>query len=99
MDPAVNGGQPRSKQKIPLCERQHFGRLTGQQHAVSAHFVGLRIHFHQRQVVVEHHVALGDGAGVFDRHGAAFQTELFGHAGIQRGLGNEGEACRGDGRA
>lgn len=56
-----------SEQEVPLRHRQLFCRLAGQQHAVRPHLVGLRVDLHHRQVVVEHHVGLGDRAAALHR--------------------------------
>ena len=49
-----------SKQEIALGEGQRRRRLAGEERAVRANFVGLRIDFDAREGVVVHHVALRD---------------------------------------
>src|SRR5262245_53174344 len=46
---------PNLKQKIPLRHWQHGGRLAGQELAVSADLVRLRVHLDTRRGIVEHH--------------------------------------------
>ena len=96
--PFISQPQPPQNKKYRCASGSTLAGSRGSS-IPSAHLVGLRIHFHQRQIVVVHHVALGDGAGVLDRHGAAFEAEPFRHAGGQCGLGDEGETGAGDGRA
>ena len=55
-------GHAVSEQKIPLRHRQHRRRLAGQQHAVGADLVGLRIDFDMWCQVVEDHRFLRDAA-------------------------------------
>src|SRR5690606_6236475 len=49
-----------SEQEVTLRQRQHGGRLAGEQLAVGAHLVGLRVDLDMRLVVVVDQVALAD---------------------------------------
>ena len=55
--PAARQEAGRSEQEVALRHRQHGGRLAGEQLAVGAHLVGLRVDLHRRRVGVVHHVA------------------------------------------
>ena len=54
------------EQVVALGERQHGGRLAGQELAVGADLVGLGIDREPGQRVVELHVALGQAAAAAD---------------------------------
>src|SRR5271154_6069390 len=53
-------GMTRLKQKITLRHRQHVGRRAGEQFAVGAHLVGLRINFDIGRSIVMDHALLGN---------------------------------------
>src|SRR5262245_52260474 len=58
------------EQEIPLRQRQNLRRLAGEQFAVRAHFVGLRIDFDLLHGGIVNHVALADGSAILHRHSA-----------------------------
>lgn len=69
-----------SKQEIALCHGQANCGLAGEQQAISAHGVGLRINLHLGRVIVVDHVLLFDAANVFGGCNALLQAEALGDA-------------------
>src|SRR6185369_17940654 len=70
------------EQEIALRQRQHRRRLARQKLAVGAHFVGVRIDFHLRQVAVVDQVALAHLPDVLDGAQVLGQAETFLDAGL-----------------
>src|SRR5262245_15085101 len=63
------------KQKIPLRQRQYLSGFAGEQLAIGAHFVSLRIDFDPRHCGVVDHVLLTGSAAVANR-GGLFTEQL-----------------------
>src|SRR5215813_3376017 len=58
----------RSKQEVPLRERQHVRRLAAEKLTVRTHFVCVRVHADARQRIVEDEVAFAEPPAAPDRH-------------------------------
>src|SRR5258706_8812316 len=57
-----------SKQKIPLSQWQHAGRLACQQLAVGANLVSFSVHFDVRRGGIVNHVSFPDLPAIRDRN-------------------------------
>src|SRR5690606_25867536 len=78
-----------SEQEVTLCQWQHGGRFAGEQLAIRAHFVGLRIDLDVRLVVVQHQVALADGTGAAHGAEAFAQAQPGADVRLECSLGHE----------
>ncbi len=65
------------EKKVSLRHGQDLRGLAGEEHAVRAHFVGVRIDFHARQRVVVDHVPLGEAAAVIHGDAVFLQAKLL----------------------
>src|SRR5581483_3227858 len=67
---------PGSEQEIPLGHRQNRSRRTGEELAIRANLVGLRVHLYMRRGGVEHHAVFADTApSVFNSNGRPFELQ------------------------
>src|ERR1700733_7947381 len=93
LNPLWQGGDPphnlpHLEQKISLRKRQHSRRLAGQQSAVGANLVRLRIHIDLGRGGIVDHVPFADRTAV--PHGKGALAETLADAFLKRRPGNEG---------
>src|SRR5882762_6391348 len=76
-----------SVQEVTLSHGQHLCRFTGEEPAISPHFISFGIHFHARSRAVQDHRTLADLARVHDGKKPLCEPELL--ALLQSGLADE----------